>query len=294
MKKTFFFTILTFLLFTCSNVVIASDLQVKKKKTVLNKLVISDYMYKNDEFEDDEEYQALLLTNPNDSVVLIATYNLSFLYNEYGDLYRINTTSTDSPIYTELTLDQQRRIEKVKAVEGTDTKVETVMTYTNNFLQQVNSREIDSATELILHYEYNNKQLPSIIKGEEKKDNEYVNRLEVLLEYNTTDELTSIKSKGHKFNLSYDKAHNPHAGLSYFYTHEIQPILGILHYTKYIQKHNITRIEDSDELTTITYTYNQDNLPTKALVKTKLKRYDTYSDSFLQYEYFYKEIEIVE
>ncbi|MDM1375046.1 hypothetical protein HX023_05970 [Myroides marinus] len=251
-------------------------------------------MYKNDEFEDDEEYQAMLLNNPNDSVVLIGTYNLSFLYNEYGDLYRINTTSTDSPIYTELTLSQQKRIEKVKAVEGADTKVETVMTYTNNFLQQIDSREIDSATELILHYEYNNKQLPSIIKGEEKKDNEYVNRLEVLLEYNTTDELTSIKSKGHKFNLSYDKARNPHAGLSYFYTHEIQPILGILHYTNYIQKHNITRIEDSDEITTITYTYNQDNLPTKALVKTKLKRYDSYSDSFLQYEYFYKEIEIVE
>lgn len=294
MKKTFLYTIFSFLLFSSISTITASDLQAKKKKTVLSKVVISDYMYKNDEFDEDEEYQALLLANPNDSVVLIGTYNLSFLYNEYGDLYRVNTTTTASPIYTELTFNQQRKIDKVKSVEGTDTKVETVMTYSNNLLQQVNSREIDSATELILHYEYNNKQLPSIIKGEEKKDNEYVNRLKVLLEYNTTGDLTTITSKDRKFSLNYDKAHNPHAGLSYFYTHEIQPILGILHYTNYIQKHNITRIEDSDEITTLTYTYNQDNLPTKALVKTKIKRYDSYSDSFLQYEYSYKEIEVTE
>ncbi|WP_143061398.1 hypothetical protein [Myroides marinus] len=250
-------------------------------------------MYKNDEFEDDEEYQAMLLTNPNDSVVLVGTYNLTFLYNEFGDLYRVNTTSLAPPIYIELTLNQQRRVEKVKSVEGADTRVETAMIYNNGFLQQVQSEEISSATDLTLQYEYNKKQLPSIIKGE-KKSKEYANRLKVLFEYNTTGELTSIESKDRKFNLSYDKAHNPYASLPYFYTHELHPILGILHYTNYIQKHNITRIENSDEITTLTYTYNQDNLPTKALVRNKLKRYNSNSDSFLQYEYFYKEIEIVE
>ncbi|MDR0193561.1 MAG: hypothetical protein LBI73_00435 [Myroides sp.] len=294
MRKKILLIITPLLLCAWGHNTFAVNSSPKKKQLVLDKVTVNYFDYRDEELEDNEEYKLLIA---NDSLILVGAYELSFLYNNSGDLHGINTVSKAPPIYTELTLNQQKQLERIKIIEGNTLVAKTAITYSDNLLQQIQAKELNTNTELLLRYVYNKEQLPSIVKGVEGVEDRYgrsSDTLQISFEYNKDRQLIMVDGKDRKFQLSYDKANNPYADLPYFYTHESQPILDFLFYTNYKQKHNITRIEDSEELTTITYTYNQNNLPITAIAKNILKQYPTYPRSFTQYEYSYKEIEIIE
>ncbi|MDR2223955.1 MAG: hypothetical protein LBE34_14645 [Flavobacteriaceae bacterium] len=291
MRKKILLIITPLLLCAWGHNTFATNSSPKKKQLVLDKVAVNYFDYRDEELEDNEEYKLLIA---NDSLILVGAYELTFLYNDSGDLHGINTVSKAPPIYTELTLNQQKQLERIKIIEGNTTIAKTAITYSDNLLQQIQAKELNTNTELLLHYKYNKELLPSVVKGEKNNNGQSSDSLQISFKYNKEKQLVAVAGKDRKFKLSYDKANNPYTYLPYFYTHESQPILDMLFYTNYRQKHNITRIEDTEELTTITYTYNQNNLPITAIVKNILKQYPTYPRSFTQYKYSYKEIEIIE
>ncbi|KZE83579.1 hypothetical protein AV926_04680 [Myroides marinus] len=282
--------------------------QNKKKITVLSKLVINEYLVRDEELEDSIEYRTYLLANPNDSILLTNTKDISYKYNDYGNLTSIHTVSTKLSYDTEIKqgyqklietikLNDQQLIEDIKIEEHSDIKTTKQLSYKNNLLKQVKTTEssVLRPEYFILNYEYNNKQLVGTISVEHSKHNQPPYFFKIACNYNANGALKSFTSKDTTLEFSYDKAKNPFAHLKTFYTDILnQELLFPLLHTNYKQQNNITQITNGDKLIIYKYTYNNDNLPIKAIVKDYYTPNMSEPYSFIQYEYFYKDLEITE
>lgn len=300
MKKNILLALIAALLYNWGYTIYAANSKDKKKLIVLSKITINNYMFRDDELEESKEYQALLAANSNDSILLVNTFDLIFQYNDYGYLTRVNTTSKDSSPYLELKLNKEQRIEEaeeVKVIDHTNITTKTILSYKNDLLEETSIKNLDTSfvNDLKLNFEYNNKQLPSLIKVEHKKHNNTPNFSKLSYEYNTNGSLKSYTAQERTFTFKYDNAINPFAHISTFYTDPISnEYLFPLLYTNYKQKNNITHITNGDRKLLFEYTYNDDHLPIKAIIKEYYKNNTSNLSEYFQYEYYYKEIEITE
>ncbi len=228
----------------------------------------------------------------NKKFLLQVNYKLE--YNPDFKLHRILYTdkgTTDNEVIREQflemhhTLDTQGRLETFTLKDASDSAIveEYTYTYTNDLLQSTKYDLVAQGGTFIANFQYNeNKQMMT--------NNALGANLLVDYSYNQINQIDRFKVNGQGIKLTYDDKVSPFYNLPYDLTSLIINFNYVFPYT-YKFPNNITSFAIGSEVADVDFTYNEGNLPTKAIYYDG-KREDNIIAFDVTYTYIVKETAI--
>ncbi|MDR0193557.1 MAG: hypothetical protein LBI73_00415 [Myroides sp.] len=287
MKKTLLYTAI--LLFAYSNGHTHPLQKGKAKKiTVIDHVVEKNYVPLTEIVSIDNTP-----TTDKDKKVEAFLSRFDFTYNSNGQINSITSYSIQQgePVYPFTLFPVVNASNQLQAVKlGTDGR-SCDLTIENNLLQQVKYTDYRFQDSNQCDYTYNEKGLPmqailsSTIKGTQP--------ITIAFDYDKVSNVKTMLYNDEQTQYTYDNKVYALSCLPFSFTVSNFFSNEALIYTTYKQKNNVTKYENDDYTVTITYTYNQNNYPLTAKLTTVSKRGDATPRVNYEYEFHYKDIEII-
>ena len=216
-----------------------------------------------------------------------------FNYNELGQLtsvesYLVENGAPTSSFTATMELDENNLLRKVIYGEN---KMSLDLVYDNKILQYTEFKDLYYDESRVSKIVYNRLDLPGSIEISSKP--QYSDPEVTDFIYDPNNNLKLINLDSYKTIYTYDQKNYPFAYLPYAYNVSNYLSANELMYTNYNQQNNVVKIENSDLLTTIEYTYNAQDLPLTAKVKTVVKSMPNEQPSIYEYEFTYRIIELM-
>ncbi|MEK6492916.1 hypothetical protein [Myroides odoratimimus] len=216
-----------------------------------------------------------------------------FNYNDLGQLtsvesYFVENGTPTSSFTATMELDENNLLRKVIYGEN---KMSLDLVYDNKILQYTEFKDLYYDESRVSKIVYNRLDLPGSIEISSKP--QYSDPEVTDFIYDPNNNLKLINLDSYKTIYTYDQKNYPFAYLPYAYNVSNYLSANELMYTNYNQQNNIVKIEGDDLLTTIEYTYNAQDLPLTAKVKTVVKSMPNEQPSIYEYEFTYRIIELM-
>ncbi|MCA4791815.1 hypothetical protein HX045_01355 [Myroides odoratimimus] len=260
-----------------------------KKLTVVSQVVEKNYVPVD---------SSTLIDNVNvvdgiTSSTEVSITKYDFNYNDLGQLtsvesYLVENGAPTSSFNATMELDENNLLRKVTYGEN---KMSLDLVYDNKILQYTEFKDLYYDESRVSKIVYNRLDLPGSIEISSKP--QYSDPEVTDFIYDPNNNLKLINLDSYKTIYTYDQKNYPFAYLPYAYNVSNSLSANELMYTNYNQQNNVVKIENSDLLTTIEYTYNAQDLPLTAKVKTVVKSMPNEQPSIYEYEFTYRVIELM-
>lgn len=267
---------------------VSTNAQIKKL-TVVSQVVEKNYVpVDNATLIDDVN---VVDRSTSSTEVSITKYD--FNYNDLGQLtsvesYLVENGAPSSSFTATMELDENNLLRKVIYGEN---KMSLDLVYDNKILQYTEFKDLYYDESRVSKIVYNRLDLPGSIEISSKP--QYSDPEVTDFIYNPNNNLKLVNLDSNKTIYTYDQKNYPFAYLPYAYNVSNYLSANELMYTNYSQQNNIVKIEGDDLLTTIEYTYNTQDLPLTAKVKTIVKSMPNEQPSIYEYEFTYRIIELM-
>ncbi|KZE83577.1 hypothetical protein AV926_04670 [Myroides marinus] len=292
MKKTLLLTPLLLLMVSWNSYSASSSIPPAqiKKLTVVSQIVEKNYVPTEETTLVDDVNVA---TGKNTSTEISIT-KYDFTYNTVGQMtavksYLVENGEPTSTFITTLDIDGNNQLNKVLFGEN---KMSLDLTYDNNRLKSTEFKDLYYDESRVTTITYNKLDLPGEIETVSQPQYSDPEVTKFIFDPNNNVKIVALDSN--KTNYTYDSKKYPFAFLPYSFNVSNYLSASELTYTNYVQQNNVIKIADSNFITTIDYTYNNQNLPLTAKVKTVDKSNPTDIVSQYDYEFIYKDLEITE
>lgn len=220
--------------------------------------------------------------------------NYDFSYNNIGQLTAINSYLVEDgqpadSLLTNMQIDDDNQLNKVIFGEN---KMTLDLVYEKNVLQSTEFKDSFYNDTRVSKITYNRLDLPGAIEITSQLQNSDSKTINFIYDPNNNVKIVSLDAN--KLTHTYDKKKYALAYLPYAFniSHYLSP--PELIFTNYVQQNNVVKIESKDLITTIDYTYNTQDLPVTAKIKTVIKSYPSDDGYTYEYEFIYKTLEITE
>lgn len=265
--------------------------QQTKKMTVVSQLIEKNHVPSSETTLVDGMN---VVTGPSaNSVISITKYD--FTYNNTGQLttiksYLVENSLPTDPFITLLESSDKNQLNKVLYGEN---KMSLDLVYEKNVLQSTEFKDLYYDESRVSTITYNKLDLPGSI--EITSSPQYSDPETTSFIYDPNNNVKLVNLDNNKTIYTYDKKKYAFAYLPYAFNISNYLSAYELTFTNYVQQNNVVKIEHNEDLlTTIDYTYNAKDLPLTAKVKTVIKSEPNSQPSIYEYEFVYKEIEVVE
>lgn len=213
-----------------------------------------------------------------------------FTYDDRGLLLRADTFSMqkdkkENQATLVVHLNAKKQITQI-ALDENENNLKVV--YEGSLLSQISHYEPEFKELVVNTITYNKQKLPSKTQLSNKsKPAEVVN---MSYHYDDKQNVKQSNYSSEEVKYTYDDKRYLIPAQPYYYNPFYYLSIDWLTFTNYSPKNNITSMEDNEYITTIDYTYNDNNLPSTALVTKTSKANKQDSRITSEYEFFYKEI----
>ncbi|WP_158961742.1 hypothetical protein [Myroides fluvii] len=281
--KTLFFASFSVFLFNCSSDDSAS---VKGPGPGPEPIVTEKTHYlsaiEQNFYDEDEQANENYLLHVNYKLEYDADFKLSkILYTDTG--YTNNEVVREQSLEMHHKLDAQGRLETFTLKNGSTIVEEYTYTYANDLLRSTKYDLVAQGGEFTANFHHNeNKQMIT--------NNALGANLLVDYTYNEKNQIDRFKVNGQNIKLSYDDKVSPFYNLPYDLTSLLFNFNYVFPYT-YKFPNNVTSFTAANEVADVDYTYNEANLPTKAIYYEG-KREDNIVAFDITYTYTVKETEV--
>jgi len=216
-----------------------------------------------------------------------------FKYNKKGNLICIQDERKDGRFWIDIQRDNKETIVSIERNEDFESKGTGSLTYKDNLLQLLTEDDWFANDSILTYhtYEYNKSKLPNkLTKTSTYKDstpNVY------LFEY-SNNQIKTIDNNSVVTTYTYDTKKYPFSSQPNYWDISVNEPLANLLMTNYVQKNNLTKVEDEYEIWTFIHTYNSSNLPVKTIAIVYNPKEGKYWPFFYEYQYHYREISLKE
>lgn len=260
-----------------------------KKLTVVSKVVEKNYVPVDSTTLIDD----VNVVDRSTSSTEVSITKYDFNYNDLGQLnsvesYLVEDGAPTSSFTATMELDENNLLRKVIYGEN---KMSLDLVYDNKILQYTEFKDLYYDESRVSKIVYNRLDLPGSIEISSKPQYSVPEVTDFI--YNPNNNLKLVNLDNNKTIYTYDQKNYPFAYLPYAYNVSNYLSANELMYTNYSQQNNIVKIEGDDLLTTIEYTYNTQDLPLTAKVKTIVKSMPNEQPSIYEYEFTYRIIELM-
>lgn len=224
--------------------------------------------------------------------ISISKYN--FTYNALGQLttihsYLFENDQPSDPFITTIELNDTNQLAKILFGEN---KMQLDFSYENKKLRFVELNDLLYKQSQFSSLTYNQLDLPESITITSDSQYEAVETKQ--FSYDANNNVKIVTSDRNKTTYTYDNKKYPLAYLSYAFNISNYLSAYELSFSNYVQQNNVIKVVNNYFITTIDYTYNAQNLPLTAKIKTIDKSNPTETLSQYDYEFVYKEIDVTE
>ncbi|MGG5508180.1 MULTISPECIES: hypothetical protein [unclassified Myroides] len=216
-----------------------------------------------------------------------------FKYNKQGNLIYIKTKKEDGEFWIDIQRDNKETIVSIVRNEEFENKGTASLTYKDNLLQLLTEDDwfTKDSTLTYYAYEYNKSKLPNrLTKTSTDKD---ITPDVYLFEY-SNNQIKTIDNNSVVTTYTYDTKKYPFSSQPNYWDISFNEPLVSLFMTNYVQKNNLTKVEDKYGIWTFIHTYNSSNLPVKTIAIVYYPKKGKYWPFFNEYQYHYREISIKE
>jgi len=260
-----------------------------KKLTVVSQVVEKNYVPVDSTTLIDD----VNVVDRSTSSTEVSITKYDFNYNDLGQLnsvesYLVEDGAPTSSFTATMELDENNLLRKVIYGEN---KMSLDLVYDNKILQYTEFKDLYYDESRVSKIVYNRLDLPGSIEISSKPQYSVPEVTDFI--YNPNNNLKLVNLDNNKTIYTYDQKNYPFAYLPYAYNVSNYLSANELMYTNYSQQNNIVKIEGDDLLTTIEYTYNTQDLPLTAKVKTIVKSMPNEQPSIYEYEFTYRIIELM-
>lgn len=259
-----------------------------KKLTVVSQIIEKNYVPME---------ETTLVDDVNVATSNLAGYETSitkydFMYNAIGQMttvksYLVENGEPTTTFITTVDIDENNQLNQVLFGEN---KMILDLIYSNNKLQSTEFKDLYYDESRTTTLTYNKLDLPGSI--ETSSQPQYSEPEVTSFIYDPNNNVKIVALDSNKTTYTYDSKKYPFAFLPYSFNVSNYLSAAELTYTNYVQQNNVIKIVDSNFITTIDYTYNNQNLPLTAKVKTVDKSNPTDIVSLYDYEFIYKDLEL--
>ncbi|MEC4051258.1 hypothetical protein VSP10_00460 [Myroides odoratimimus] len=291
MKRSLLFTPLLLFVISWNSYSTASPIPAVqiKKLTVVSQVVEKNYV----PIDNATLIGDVNVVDGSTSNTEVSITKYDFNYNDLGQLtsvesYLVENGAPSSSFTATMELDENNLLRKVIYGEN---KMSLDLVYDNKILQYTEFKDLYYDESRVSKIVYNRLDLPGSIQISSKP--QYSDPEVTDFIYTPNNNLKLVNLDNNKTIYTYDQKNYPFAYLPYAYNVSNYLSANELMYTNYNQQNNIVKIESSDLLTTIEYTYNAQDLPLTAKVKTVVKSMPNEQPSIYEYEFSYRVIELM-
>ncbi|MDR0193560.1 MAG: hypothetical protein LBI73_00430 [Myroides sp.] len=214
-----------------------------------------------------------------------------FKYNKKGNLIHFKHKKKDGQFWVDLQRDNKETIVSMTRNEDSERQGIIKLTYKDNLLQVLTEDDWFTHDSTIKYhtYEYNKNKLPNkLTQTSTDKDNTpYV----YLFEY-TNNQIKTIDQNSTVTTYTYDTKKYPFSSQPNYWDITTNEPLTNLSMSNYVQKNNLTKVENKYAILTFIHTYNSNNLPIKTIAIEYYTKDGKYWPFFKEYQYHYREISI--
>ncbi|MDR2223519.1 MAG: hypothetical protein LBE34_12415 [Flavobacteriaceae bacterium] len=290
MNKTLLFALIATTFYNSYAISTPLEKGKTKKITVVDYLIEKEHEQLPASSEDDKDAVTYELGNET-----IATTNkVYFLYNEKGQLATLTSVKTDNdtekPNYTTLFYYDDNNL--LTSVFCTKDNASHTMDYVGGKVRHLVYKERGRSWSMTSTIDQGQNDQPFTMEIK-NSDTNYKPR-EIVIEYDEKLNAIGVITNDQKEEYSFDNKRSPFDYLPFAFNMNIFLMPEELIYTNYVPKKNIVKLDREEWVETMTYTYNSKNLPQTVKIMQQMKGSDYYYYPIYEYEYFYKEIEIVE
>ncbi|MDR0193558.1 MAG: hypothetical protein LBI73_00420 [Myroides sp.] len=280
---------------TCCNSYALSTTEKGKTK----KITVVDYLIEKEHTQlpaisADEEDNVDTVAYEVGNKTIATTNKVYFLYNEKGQLATLTSVKTDNDReqsnYTTLFYYDDNNL--LTSVFCTKDNASNTLDYADGKVRHIVYKERGRSWSMTSTIEQGGDDRPFMMEIK-NSDTNYRPR-EIVVEYDQKLNAIGITTNDNKETYSFDNKRNPFDYLPFAFNMNIFLMPEELMYTNYVPKNNIVKLDREEWIETTSYTYNSKNLPQTAKTMQRMKGSDYYYYPIYEYEYFYKEIEIVE
>lgn len=256
--KTSFIASLSLFLFNCSSDDSTAIIEgpcpgpepIETEKTYYLSAIEQNY------YDEDEESNEKYLLHVNYKLDYDADFKLNkILYADTG--YTNNEIVREQSLEMHHTLDENGKLQSFTLKNGATIIEEYTYTYATNLLQSANYNLVAQGGAFTSKFSYNQKK--QMISNTASAAN-----LLIDYSYNTNNQINQFKANGQIIKLTYDDKISPFYNLPFDLTSLIINFNYIFPYT-YTFPNNITSFTTGNEVADVDFTYNEVNLPTKAI-----------------------------
>ena len=233
-------------------------------------------------YDQDETTKETYLLQASYKLNYDADFNLTTI--NYQDKGYTNGTLVREQAFDLLhTLDEKGRLQKMTFNDGTTLIEEHTYTYKEDLLQSIHFNLLAQGGAFTAKYRYNDKK--QLISANALEAN-----LLVDYSYNEQNQMNQFKISGQTLKVTYDDKLSPFYNLPFDLTSALLSFQYVFPYT-YKFPNNITSFSMGGEVSDVDFTYNEANLPTKAVYYDG-KREDKEIGFEITYTYEIRETEV--
>lgn len=214
-----------------------------------------------------------------------------FKYNKKGSLIYFKHKKEDGRFWIDIQRDDKETIVNIERNEDLERKGSISLTYKDNLLQLLTEDDwfFNDSTLTYYAYEYNKGMLPNKLTQTStyKDSTPYV----YLFEY-SNNQIKTIDNNSVVTTYTYDTKNYPFSSQPNYWDILDNEPLTILSMTNYVQKNNLTKVEDKYAIWTFIHTYDSSNLPVKTIAIVYYTKDGKYWPFFKEYQYHYREISL--
>ncbi|MGG5507850.1 MULTISPECIES: hypothetical protein [unclassified Myroides] len=279
--KPLFFASFSLLLFNCSSDDSAGT-QGPEPEPIATEKTYYLHTIEQNFYDEDEQVNESYLLHVNYKLEYDVDFKLNkILYTDTG--YTNNEVVREQSFEMNHILDTQGRLETFTLKDGTAIIEEYTYTYMDDLLQSTKYNLVARGGAFTGSFQYNEKKQMIANKALEAN-------LLIDYYYNEKNQIDRFKFNGQNIKLTYDDKVSPFYNLPYDFTSLLINFNYVFPYT-YVFTNNVTSFTIGDEVADVDYTYNEANLPTKAIYYDG-KREDNVVAFDVTYTYTVKETEV--